>query len=357
MTYSKASDGKFLVFDGISGVGLGHDLHLALTGLNVPATYIDAQQLTRKRWHHLRGSVVKAINKSRRKEGFYHFPKVPTRRFVEILEREAPDYVLAIGFLYRFLDPRAVLDLKRRYGFRLFLYDTDSCNFYSRRREFIFFLENELPVYDHIFSFSRVTTRFFKGVRGLKADYLPFGAVAPTVEHGSPATEDLDVLFVGSADLRRIFLLEAICDHLAVYGQRWRRNAAFMSPALKSRVHDRAVWGRELQELLGRSKIVLNITRSDFYGTETGINLRVFEALGAGCFLLTDYSDEVKDLFRVGEEIETFHSSEELRAKVRYYLANDEHRRAVAARGHERFMRDFTWTARMKELLGLAQAT
>ncbi len=49
-----------------------------------------------------------------------------------------------------------------------------------------------------------------------------------------------------------------------------------------------------------RSKIVLNITYGDFYAAETGVNLRIFGALAAGCFLLTDHCDEIGDLFDTG---------------------------------------------------------
>jgi spore maturation protein CgeB len=68
---------------------------------------------------------------------------------------------------------------------------------------------------------------------------------------------------------------------------------------------------------------VLNITRSDFFGAETGVNLRIFEALAAGCFLLTDHCEELAELFAVGKEIETYRSSAELgRKRQDYYLNN-----------------------------------
>ena len=58
--------------------------------------------------------------------------------------------------------------------------------------------------------------------------------------------------------------------------------------------------GTELHCWWVRSKIVLNITCGDFYAAETGVNLRIFGALAAGCFLLTDHCDEIGDLFDTG---------------------------------------------------------
>lgn len=343
---------RVLVFDGISGVGMGKEVHDALVDLGVRSSYIDGRELATKTLYQIRGAVAKSYNKIHHKADFYHFPKARHSSLINIIAKEKPDCILVIGFLYRFVSPASVKTLKDKLKFKLYLYDTDSCNFYGRRREFIFFLENELTVYDHIFSFSQVTTEFFRNVRGLKADYLPFGARPIPIQK---RREDLDVLFVGSGDLRRIFLLEKIRGHLTVYGKRWQRNDAFMSPQLKARIHQKTVWREELHELLRRSKIVLNITRSDFYGAETGINLRIFEALSAGCFLLTDYCDELASLFRIGTEIETYHSSAELCRKVRYYITHEEERRAIAKCGFKRYQRDFTWEARMLEMFKLIE--
>jgi spore maturation protein CgeB len=154
--------------------------------------------------------------------------------------------------------------------------------------------------------------------------------------------------------LRRLLLLEKIKDVVSIFGSRWDRHRPLMSAQLQERVHSRQVWGEELHGLLHGSRIVLNITRTDFHGAETGLNLRIFEALAAGCFLLTDYCDELKDLFRLGEEIETYRSSNELVEKVDYYLHNDDQRRSIANCGHARFCRDFTWQARVREFLAFS---
>lgn len=345
---------RVVVFDGISGVPLARELYAAFINEGVDAVYVDGQQLGNKVLYGVRSSVMKSLNKIKKNDGFYHFPKVTANAFAKMIDETCPDLLLVVGFLYRFISPDLVKKLSQEKAFSLILYDTDSCNFYSRRREFIFFLENELPIYDRIFSFSRVTTDFFREVRGLKAIYFPFGA--EPIPPRRPQGPYPDVLFVGSADLRRILLLEKIRDVVSIYGSRWDRHRPMMSEKLWYRVNSRPVWGDELHNLLSGSKIVLNITRTDFYGAETGVNLRIFEALAAGCFLLTDYCDELKDLFRLGEEIESYGSSEELAEKVDYYLKHEEQRKAIAARGYERFCRDFTWQARVREFLGKYEA-
>lgn len=332
---------KLLVLDGISGAPLARELCDAFETIGTEVTYADLRKFKPLIFYGVKSAIIKALNKRENSNGFYHLPKLDEASFEAYVKQQSPAVILVIGFVYKYLRPSFLLSIKRKYNVRLFLYDTDSCNLYSKRREFIFFIENELPVYDEIFSFSKVTTRFFKDTRKLNASFLPFGAkelILP--EH---IKQDIDVLFVGSGDLRRVFILETIRSHVKIYGDRWSRNYPLMSDELKARVIDRSVWGEQLHQLLFSSKIVLNITRSPFYGAETGVNLRIFEALAAGAFLLTDYCDELAELFVIGEEIEVFRSSAELVEKVEYYLANPEKRLEIARRGHQKFLELYTW--------------
>jgi spore maturation protein CgeB len=335
---------KLLILDGIGGVPLGREIHATCAGLGIETTHVDCLRAPRRPFYALRAAYAKARNKRDDRDGFHFLPRLVPDELRRLIARERPSHILVVGFIYKFHDPRLLRQLADESGARLCLYDTDSCNLYGRRREFIFFVEQELPAYHRIFSFSAVTTRFFRDTRGLDAVHLPFGALPIAPPPGAPAS---DVLFVGSGDLRRIFLLEAIRDRVAVFGSRWQRNAPLMSAGLRARVTDRPVWGAELHGLLGAAQIVLNITRTDFYGAETGVNLRIFEALAAGCFLLTDHCEEIAALFEVGVEIETFRSSGELRDKVAYYLEHEEQRRAIARQGHAAFLRRHTWEARI----------
>lgn len=328
---------------------LAKEVHEAFCAAGVNAIYADLRGFHAKVLYGLRSAYLKALNKRDNSDSFYHFPKLKEREFEAFIKQECPTTVLVIGYVYKYLRPQFLEKLKALYGITLFLYDTDSCNFYSKRREFIFFLDNELPIYDEIFSFSKVTTKFFTKTKKLKATFFPFGAKKINVSPMPyPSNE---VLFVGSCDLRRIFLLENIRDQVSIYGERWSRNYPLISDKLREQVIDKTVWGEDLHKLLCDSKIVLNITRSHFYGAETGVNLRIFEALAAGCFLLTDYCEEIAEIFVVGEEIEVFRNASELVDKVNFYLAHPEKRAEIARRGHEKFLNMHTWDARVKDLV------
>ena len=339
---------KILILDGISGVPLGRDLCDAFSAAGIATEHFDCLKQKKRPLYEIRSAYAKLENKRHNHDGFYHFPKLVEKTLEELLIHEQPSHILVVGFAYKFFNPCFLKKLALEFKIPLFLYDTDSCNIYSKQREFIFFVENELPIYDRIFSFSQVTTHFFRETRRLDAVHLPFGAPPADLPSGDDKT--IDVLFVGSCDFRRILLLEKIKKNVSVYGARWQRNFPLISNQLRDRIIDQPVWGDDLQQLLARSKIVLNITRTDFFGAETGINLRLFETLAAGCFLLTDYCEEIEDLFEVGKEIEVYRSSSELIDKVRYYLENDDERLAIAKLGHEKFLKNHTWRNRVEQL-------
>lgn len=339
---------KVLLLDGIGGIPLGREICETLGELRIPASHFDCLQAPRRAFYAAHSTFANLRNRGMKGDDYYFLPRLIESDLRRLIVHEQPSHILVVGFIYKFFDPQLLRSLATEAGAGLFLYDTDTCNLYGKRREFIFFIENELPVYDRILSCSAITTRFFRDTRGLDAVFCPFGAKPVTSEHPEPA---IDVLFVGSCDLRRIFLLEGIRERVTVRGNRWQRNFPLISSPLRARIDDRPVWGEELHGLLARSKIVLNITRTDFYGAETGVNLRIFEALAAGCFLLTDHCDELCELFRIGEEIETYRSSNELIKKVDHYLANDNHRYDVARRGLDRFLSDHTWHTRIERQL------
>lgn len=348
---------KWLVLDGISGVPLGAELAQAFRHIGIDTSYYNLLGMPKVPLYGVKSAISKLVNRARDSSGdaFFYLPKGNLASIQALIEQLKPDAILVVGFIYKFITPTALQALAQQHQADLYLYDTDSCNLYTKRREFIFFLEQELPIYKKIFSCSKVTADFFTDTRLLDASFVPFGANFIAAPSGTDADKQHEVLFVGSGDLRRIIILESIRDHLSIFGNRWKRNFPLMSPELIRRVDDHPVWGPELHQLLTSSKIVLNITRGPYYAAGTGVNLRIFEALAAGCFLMTDYCDEIAELFKPGEEIETFNGPQELQEKVRFYLAHPEKRMAIAQQGHAAYLKRFTWESRAQEMYRFIQ--
>ncbi len=340
---------KILIIDGISGVPMGLEIDEAFHNLNIPSHYVAAVNLNHRSFYKPLSAINKAIHKHIYNETYYRYPKLTDDSLVKLIKETKPDIVFVIGFLYRFFDLNQVQKIKKEFGFELYLYDTDSCNLFTNKRELVYFFNNELPIYDHIFSFSKTTTQFINKLNQLDASHLPFGAKSIPLHTPDKVN---DILFVGSADMRRVYLLEQLTQFkLKVYGSKWQRNHSVISPELNTAISPESIWGEPLHQQLFKSKIILNITRSTFFGVETGINLRIFETLAAQSFLLTDHTPELADLFKIGEEIESYSSSEELVDKVSYYLKNEDKRNKIAIKGYESFLKKHSWNKCMEKFL------
>lgn len=347
---------KLLILDGLSELALARDFMKACSNIGLNVSYIDLAQLPKKRLYVLSNFILKLkklLHIDSKGENFKSV-KYRNEKLIEQIRKYNPSHILVFRYLYKFIDPSLIQRITKTTGAKIYLYDTDSCNLFPNSREFSYFIDNELIIYDEIFSFSKVAANFFLNTKKLKASFFPYGS--NRVDQSPDKEKDIDVLFVGRASFRRIFLLEKIKDFVTIYGNRWEKSATFLSDGLKKKIVNKTVWDDNLLDLIQRSKIVLNITNGNFYSVETGLNLRVFEALAAGSFLLTDYYSEIEDLFEIGVELDTFASSEELKSKVEYYLSNEVEMRKIALAGMRKFNQSFSWEKRaleMSERIGL----
>ncbi|QWT46761.1 CgeB family protein [Azospira inquinata] len=141
-----------------------------------------------------------------------------------------------------------------------------------------------------------------------------------------------DVVFVGRAKERRVDYVKNITDFdLHIYGPAWER----CDPSVLACLKGKAIGGDALNLLYNQAKIVLNVTAWANEGQDCP-NLRVVDVPATGSFLLSDYSDFAAELFVPGKEIEFFSSVEELRDKLKFYLANDGLREKIARAGYEK---------------------
>jgi acetyltransferase-like isoleucine patch superfamily enzyme/ubiquinone/menaquinone biosynthesis C-methylase UbiE len=108
-------------------------------------------------------------------------------------------------------------------------------------------------------------------------------------------------------------------------------------------------WGLDMYRALKKGRIALNIHHDLSHTENTAGNMRLFEATGVGSFLLTDQLNHIEEIFTPGKEIETFKDQNELIEKIYYYLGHPEEREAIALRGHQRCLRDYSMTKKAEE--------
>ena len=89
------------------------------------------------------------------------------------------------------------------------------------------------------------------------------------------------------------------------------------------------------------------------YAIRNDINMRVFEALGAGRCLLTNaiHDNGFEELFRDREHLVVYHSPQELWELLDYYLTHDDEREAIAARGCALAHAQHTYRHRVETML------
>jgi len=183
--------------------------------------------------------------------------------------------------------------------------------------------------------------------------YLPHAA---NTDYYRPlaAGKEIPIFFVGNWSSRRQKFIEAILPFSPIIcGPRWRQNNLTNFPVLKC-LRQRNLSPVRVNERYNQSRIVLNMNVIDPPPDMVGwFNQRVFDVPASGTFLLTEYEKGLEELYNIGEEVETFRTTEELKDKVAYYLNNEAARERIARKGYERVMRLGTWEHRLRDIFPL----
>ena len=104
----------------------------------------------------------------------------------------------------------------------------------------------------------------------------------------------------------------------------------------------------EMPKVFRASKINLNFTIPNI---KSGIPLRIWDVLGSGGFLLTNYQAEIPYYFEEGKDLVCFDGIDDLREKVGYYLSHDEERYAIAEHGYQKVKETHGYIERIREML------
>ena len=146
------------------------------------------------------------------------------------------------------------------------------------------------------------------------------------------------------ANAERISVLSALSErfHVSLY----TRSDASSLP----RVHVKGGAGTltEMPKIFQASKINLNITMRPI---ETGLSLRIWDVLGCGGFLLTNYQAEIPEYFEIGKDLEVYENMEDLMQKADYYLHHEAERLEIALNGYEKTARYHTYEMRLAEMI------
>ena len=115
-----------------------------------------------------------------------------------------------------------------------------------------------------------------------------------------------------------------------------------------------AKFGLEMYRALAAANVTLNV-HADSSPTHAS-NMRLFEATGVGSCLLTDWKENLHELFEIGREVESYRSREECIDKFAWLLRHPDVARQIGLRGQQRCLRDHAIERRALRLVSLLRS-
>jgi spore maturation protein CgeB len=166
-----------------------------------------------------------------------------------------------------------------------------------------------------------------------------------------------DTVFVGGVNpavhREGTQLLEEVAERAGL--EIWGYGADALPPSSPlRRGHRGEAWGLDMFAVLADAKIAVNRHIDAAEGHAN--NMRLYEATGAGALLVTDRGSNLSELFEPGREVVVYDDADDLVEKVRYYLAHDDERLAIARAGQARTLREHTYAHRIAELADMLVA-
>ena len=167
---------------------------------------------------------------------------------------------------------------------------------------------------------------------------------------GNDSVESIEYLFAQYVINRQITAMERR-ELLSVVAERfgldlYTPDAAFRMQGCTN--HGKVDYYDMAPYVFKRAKINLNISLRSI---QAGMPLRVFDIMGAGGFLLTNFQADFLQFFVPGEDYAFFESRADLLDKIAYYLAHEEERREIAANAFRKIAQQHTYRHRVQEML------
>ena len=207
-------------------------------------------------------------------------------------------------------------------------------------------LWDAIPEYDWFFSTKQVHVEELRASHGYdRVSFLAHSFDPETHKPVDTSPRDIadygcDVSFIGNISKKKRAAMDGLLQRasdlvIAIWGpSAWAAQGGAVAGAYRRS----PVFGLEYAKAIGLSKINLGLL---FEGNRDSaspdrITARTFEIPGAGGFMLHERTPEAEALFEDGKECVFFDDAGDMIEKIRYYLAHDEERRAIARAGRQR---------------------
>jgi SAM-dependent methyltransferase len=202
-------------------------------------------------------------------------------------------------------------------------------------------------------SFPHFVERFREA--GIKAYYQPLSFEPRILDVLQKLDYEYPVTFVGGispAHGSGLDLLEYLVDRTPIEFWGYGADTLPDNSKIKARHHGE-VWAHSMFNVFHNSYITVN--RHIDVAENNANNMRLFEATGCGALLITDYKDNLNELFVIGEEIVAYRSPEECVALVKYYLEHPEEGRRIAEAGQRRTLTEHCYALRLQDTVNFLE--
>lgn len=130
-------------------------------------------------------------------------------------------------------------------------------------------------------------------------------------------------------------------------------NIVFRKQKGNVRLHGELAYYNQLPHFYPCSDINFNCTSKQMKGA---VNQRIFDVPATGAFVLTDWREQMDQLFEPHTEIAFYTDPAEIPELTRYFLAHPQERQRITYSARKRILAQHTWAHRLQSMLGHLRA-
>lgn len=145
----------------------------------------------------------------------------------------------------------------------------------------------------------------------------------------------------------RISLINAIAKYSSI-DVFTRSDVSVFNNNQNIHVHPGVSTHNEMPKIFKQSKINLNPTMRSI---ETGLPQRIWDIMGCGGLLLTNYQAEIPEYFEIGEDLLCYENNADCIELIKHYVNRDEEREAIASSGYNKVKNLHTYIIRVAQML------
>lgn len=263
-------------------------------------------------------------------ESYFNGEEELNRKFLELIEKEKPDYLLVCP-AYDEIYLETLVKMKQLHPNMktIIWFGDDEFRFDDWSRYYALF-------FDYILTTKKEIEIFKK--ENHKVDFMI--AVNPEYHRPLNIEKIYDVSFIGAPLADRYDYIKFLKENgikIKLFGGSWQTYEDLKD------IYGGFLYPEEFIEKINQTKINLNFSKTFFnQGKKGQMKGRPIEVLACKSFVLTEYTTKTIDFLAKRKEF-NFSNKEELLEKIRYYLKHEKQREKLAKEGFVHILKNYTW--------------